>query len=163
MSNQKSRDWDRYIKNIRSSVDDVWLIARWFSNKGYSVRIPPTTYASKPEERLKHVDQGDLYVTIKGKEERIEVKALTKCFTCKDDWWHKTEVVICSIQSFDYADPKPLVYIMLNQARTHAIFVKSESKQHWFVKRLTDKRYEHMVQDFYVSPVDHVTFSAIEL
>ena len=160
MLRQEERDNRKVIQHVRKSQDDVWRIARWFSEKGYEVRIPPTSYAKNYQDRLNHQDKGDLYVTFQ-KEERVEVKGLSRQFTCKDDWPMGNIAIVCAKHSFDHANPKPFFYILLSADKVHAMFIRSDTKEHWEEKEYTDKRYESMRQVFYVCPIQYIKFSAV--
>ena len=160
MLRQEERDNRKVIQHVRKSQDDVWRVARWFSEKGYEVRIPPTSYAKNYQDRLNHQDKGDLYVTFQ-KEERVEVKGLSRQFTCKDDWPMGNIAIVCAKHSFDHANPKPFFYILLSADKVHAMFIRSDTKEHWEEKEYTDKRYESMRQVFYVCPIQYIKFSAV--
>lgn len=124
------------------------------------MRIPPTSYAKNYQDRLNHQDKGDLYVTFQ-KEERVEVKGLSRQFTCKDDWPMGNIAIVCAKHSFDHANPKPFFYILLSADKVHAMFIRSDTKEHWEEKEYTDKRYESMRQVFYVCPIQYIKFSAV--
>ena len=160
MQSFEERDNRKVIQHVRKSQDDVWRVARWFSEKGYEVRIPPTSYAKTYQDRLNHQDKGDLYVTFQ-KEERVEVKGLSRQFTCKDDWPMGNIAIVCAKHSFDHANPKPFFYILLSADKVHAMFIRSDTKEHWEEKEYTDKRYESMRQVFYVCPIQYIKFSAV--
>ena len=160
MLRPEERDNRKVIQHVRKSQDDVWRVARWFSEKGYEVRIPPTSYAKNYQDRLNHQDKGDLYVTFQ-KEERVEVKGLSRQFTCKDDWPMGNIAIVCAKHSFDHADPKPFFYVLLSADKVHAMFIRSDTKEHWEVREYTDKRYESMRQRFYVCPLQYIKFSAV--
>lgn len=156
----EDRNNERFLRHLKDSQDDVWRIARWFSDKGYEVRIPPTSYSKNYQDRLNHIDQGDLYVKFQ-KEERIEVKGLSARFTSKDDWPMGKTAIVCAKHSFDNADPKPFFYLLLSADKVHAMFIRSDTKEHWEVREYTDKRYESMRQRFYVCPLQYIKFSAV--
>lgn len=161
MQSSEERDNRKVVQHVRQSQDDVWRVARWLNSKGYEVRIPPTTYAKNYEDRLNHQDQGDLYVKFQ-KEERVEVKGLSAQFTSKDDWPMGDRAIVCAKHAFDHADPKPFFYVLLSADKIHAMFIRSDTKEHWEVKEYTDKRYESMRQRFYVCPIQYIKFGNIQ-
>lgn len=161
MQSSEERDNRKVVQHVRQSQDDVWRVARWLNNKGYEVRIPPTTYAKNYEDRLNHQDQGDLYVKFQ-KEERVEVKGLSTQFTSKNDWRFKDEAIVCAKHAFDHAEPKPFFYVLLSADKIHAMFIRSDTKEHWEVKEFNDKRYESMRQRFYVCPIQYIKFGNIQ-
>ena len=156
----EDRNNERFLRHLKDSQDDVWRIARWFSDKGYEVRIPATSYSKNYQDRLNHIDQGDLYVKFQ-REERVEVKGLSAQFTSKDDWPMGNTAIVCAKHSFDNADPKPFFYLLLSADKVHAMFIRSDTKEHWEVREYTDKRYESMRQRFYVCPLQYIKFSAV--
>lgn len=157
MQRPEDRNNERFLRHLKNSQDDVWRIARWFSDKGYAVRIPPTSYAKNYEDRLNHLDQGDLYVKFQ-REERVEVKGLSTQFTSKDDWPMGNAAIVCAKHSFDNAIPKPFFYLLLSADKIHAMFIRADTKDHWEVREYTDKRYESLRQKFYVCPIQHIKF-----
>jgi hypothetical protein len=161
MQSSEDRNNKRFLQHLRDSHDDVWRVAWWLNSKGYEVRIPPTTYAKNYEGRLNHQDQGDLYVKFQ-KEERVEVKGLSAQFTSKDDWPMGNTAIVCAKHSFDNADPKPFFYLLLSADKVHAMFIRSDTKEHWEVREYTDKRYESMRQRFYVCPIQYIKFGNIQ-
>jgi hypothetical protein len=161
MQSSEDRNNKRFLQHLRDSHDDVWRVAWWLNSKGYEVRIPPTTYAKNYEDRLNHQDQGDLYVKFQ-KEERVEVKGLSAQFTSKDDWPMGNTAIVCAKHSFDNADPKPFFYLLLSADKVHAMFIRSDTKEHWEVREYTDKRYESMRQRFYVCPIQYIKFGNIQ-
>ena len=156
----EDRNSERFLRHLKNSQDDVWRVARWFSDKGYEVRIPATSYTNNYQERLNHIDQGDLYIKFQ-KEERVEVKGLSTQFTSKDDWPMGNIAIVCAKHSFDNADPTPFFYMLLSADKVHAMFIRSDTKEHWEEKEYTDKRYESMRQVFYVCPIQYIKFSAV--
>ncbi len=161
MLRPEERDNRKVVQHVRQSQDDVWRVARWFSDKGYEVRIPPTSYAKNYQDRLNHQDKGDLYVKFQ-KEERVEVKGLSAQFTSKDDWPMGKTAIVCAKHAFDHAEPKPFFYVLLSADKIHAMFIRSDTKEHWEVKEFNDKRYESMRQRFYVCPIEYIKFGNIQ-
>lgn len=158
----EDRDHARVINNIKASHTTVERIAQWLIFKGYPTIITPTAYAATYDERLNCVDKGDLYISTKQGALRVEVKQLSTAFTCKEDWKFKDQAIVCAKHSFDKASPKPHMYILVSADKIHAMFVYSDTKDHWIPKQLKDSRYENMTQYFYVCPTEHIHFGRID-
>ena len=80
MDIHNKENFKRFVEHLGDSHDGVWNVAHWLNDKGYSVTVPPTSVAKSYEDRMNHVDGGDLFI-----QQRIEVKTLGINFTCKED------------------------------------------------------------------------------
>jgi len=149
----QDRDHSRFVDHLNQSRHGVWLIADWLNRKGMDVTVTASSVSKGYEDRMDHVDSGDLYIS-----QRVEVKSLSAEFTCKEEWPFGKELIVCAKHSYDNATPKPYMYVLLSKAKTHAIIVMGRDSKKWTVKRYKDKRYENMEQDFYISSVDDVQF-----
>lgn len=146
----------KFLSHLAASDAAVWLVARWLGSGGQSVRIPPTAKAPTREEWDGYVDGGDLFL-----EKRVEVKHLSVSFTNRKDWPFKDKFIVCAKHSFDRASPKPYVYVILNQAKTHAAVVKGDTHKYWQVGTRKDSRYDNVEQEFYLCPMDQVQFATM--
>ncbi len=149
----RERDFKKFLQHLDESIDGVLSAARWLNKRGYSVTIPPTTFAEKYEDRLKHVDGGDLFINM-----RIEVKTLGINFTSKEDWKFGSKFIVCAKHSYDNATPKPYGYIIQSADLQHIAIVNVTTFKQWYVERRKDSRYEDVTQDFYLCPIDLVKF-----
>lgn len=149
----KDRDHSRFVDHLNQSRHGVWLVADWLNRKGMDVTITANSVSKGYEDRMDHVDSGDLYIN-----QRVEVKSLSAEFTCKDNWPFGKELIVCAKHSYDNATPKPYMYMLLSKDKTHAIIIMGRNHKKWTVKKYKDKRYENMEQDFYISSVDDVDF-----
>lgn len=158
--NTKDRDHARFVKHLNESKYGVWLVADWLNDKHkFDVTITSNTVSKGYEDRMDHVDRGDLYISKPSIEPmRVEVKSLSAEFTCKEEWPFGGEMIVCAKHSYDNAEPKPYMYVLLNNQKTHAIIIKGEDHDKWRVKVYPDKRYENMVQSFYITSVEDVKF-----
>lgn len=158
--NVKERDHQRFVKHLNDSRYGVWLVADWLNeNYKFDVKITANTVSNGYDDRMEHVDRGDLYISKPDKEEmRVEVKSLSAEFTCKEDWPFGKQLIVCAKHSYDNSEPKPYMYVLLSNAKTHAIIIKGSDHDKWTVKTYPDKRYENMVQNFYISSVEDVKF-----
>lgn len=149
----KDRDHNRFVDHLNQSRHGVWLVADWLNRRGMDVTITANSVSKGYEDRMDHVDSGDLYIN-----QRVEVKSLSAEFTSKNDWPFGKELIVCAKHSYDNATPKPYMYMLLSKDKTHAIIIMGRNHKKWTVKRYKDKRYENMEQDFYISSVDDVDF-----
>ena len=149
----KNRDYQRFIEHLKESADGVLAAARWLNHRGYSVNMPPITFGKNYEDRLNHVDGGDLFISL-----RVEVKTLSVTFTSKADWKFGDKFIVCAKHSFDFASPKPYGYIIQSSDLAHLAVVNSTTFKHWYVEKKKDSRYEDMTQEFYLCPIDLVKF-----
>ena len=146
----------RFLRHLRESEWVRWYVAQWLSQSGYSVSLAPVRYAPTTADWQKFADQGDLHINM-----RIEVKGLSRHFTCREDWPFGVNFIVCARHSYDNADPKPYAYIILNNTCTHAAFVLSASYATWRVERRVDSRYDGIAQEYYLAPLDAVTFAPL--
>ena len=153
----KDRDHAKFIKNLDDSDESVWIAAMHLNQMGVPVTVRTHTKSESYDDRLNHLDQGDLEIV-----QRVEVKGLSTEFTCKDDFPFKS-IIVCAKHSWDFANPKPYAYMLLNKNRTHYGLIKGETRESWFVDSFKDKRYESMVQECYKTNLDNVTFGEINI
>ena len=147
-------DHERFVNHLEQSKEGVWLVANWLNQRhNFNVTVTANAVSNGYEARLKYVDFGDLYIN-----QRVEVKSLSASFTCKEDWTFGSHLIVCAKHSYDNATPKPYMYVLLSKEKTHAIVIMGRDHAKWTVRKYRDKRYENMVQNFYISSVDDVTF-----
>lgn len=152
----KIRDFQRFVKHLNDSHEGVISAANWLNSLGYSVTIPPSTVSDSYENRMKHVDNGDLYINM-----RVEVKTLGITFTSRADWKFGDKFIVCAKHSFDNAKPKPYAYIIQSADLKHIAVVHSTTFKQWYSESRKDSRYEDVTQDFYLCPIDLVRFHAV--
>ena len=152
----RERDFQRFVKHLSESHEGVISAANWLNSLGYSVTIPPSTVSDSYENRMKHVDNGDLYINM-----RVEVKTLGITFTSRADWKFGDKFIICAKHSFDNAKPKPYAYIIQSADLKHIAVVHSSTFKQWYSEARKDSRYEDVTQDFYLCPIDLVRFHAV--
>ena len=152
----RQRDFQRFVKHLSESHEGVISAANWLNSLGYSVTIPPSTVSDSYENRMKHVDNGDLYINM-----RIEVKTLGITFTSREDWKFGDKFIVCAKHSFDNAKPKPYAYIIQSADLKHIAVVHTHTFKQWYSEARKDSRYEDVTQDFYLCPIDLVKFHAV--
>jgi hypothetical protein len=132
MSDQEFRE------AIEESRPSVVLVAKWFMARGYVVRIPETRVRPTCNERERYRDKGDFFIVLPDKELRIEVKQLSHRFDSMGSLY--PNMIVNAVKSWDKADPKPYMHIMVNGQKTHFAFVRSKTSHHWFKKEEWDSR-----------------------
>lgn len=152
----RQRDFQKFVKHLSESHEGVISAANWLNSLGYSVTIPPSTVSDSYENRMKHVDNGDLYINM-----RVEVKTLGITFTSRADWKFGDKFIVCAKHSFDNAKPKPYAYIIQSADLKHIAVVHSTTFKQWYSESRKDSRYEDVTQDFYLCPIDLVRFHAV--
>jgi len=159
-SNNKS-DHGLFVNNLDLSEPARFKVALHLVKKGVTVTIPPMTKAKSYEDRMNHVDEGDLYINppmLIG--DRMEVKQLTTQFTCERDWPYP-KFFVCAKHSFDNADPIPHAYILLAKDEKNMAVVHSSTHPSWTSMMVKDGRYKNMIQDTYVCPTNLIKWRKI--
>ena len=146
-------DRQRFKNHLEESHNAVWMIADRLAGKGHTVTVNPTNYIKCRENWDDFSDRGDLYIQL-----RVEVKKLGVDFTNRSNWPFGQKFIVCAKHSFDGANPKPHCYYILNNKKTHAALVMSDTSKSWYTEKRTDRRYEDMTQDFYLCPINLVKF-----
>jgi len=151
-------DFDKFINHLDASHDAVWMVARWLVSHGTQVTVNTTSKAKNRAECRDHMDNGDLYIN-----QRVEVKGLSTEFTCAEDWPYKDWFMIVAKYKYDISNPKPIMFVYLNKARTHLAILKTDTYDQWRVRyNVKDRRYDNVVQDFYECPTKLVKFMPLE-
>ena len=138
----------KFLEHLKESKTAVWVVARWLSERGYSVKINPTPVADKHENWESYADNGDIEIN-----QRVEIKEVSQTFTSTADWPFGTEFIVCARHSFDRATPKPFAYIILSKCNKYAAIVMVSTHKYWYVERRKDSRYEDVSQEFYFCPL----------
>lgn len=149
------QDHETFLKHLSESDSAVWHVARWLQSRGNQITVPPSSSSERYEDRMKYVDNGDLYI-----QQRIEVKRRGINFTGKKDWPHRN-FIVCAKHAFDNAVPKPLGYFVLSNDMKYAGYVDAKSKDSWTVETKKDSRYIDYTQDFYVTELDGVSWFSL--
>lgn len=153
MENINDRNFEKFKGHLVDSVDGVLNASRWLNKLGYTVIMPPLSIAKDYNDRLNHLDGGDLFI-----QQRIEVKTLSAEFTCAEDWPFKQKFIVCAKHSFDNAKPKPYAYLIQNASKTHVAIVPASTHKEWQIEERRDSRYEDLTQLFYLCPLHLVKF-----
>jgi len=144
-----------FLQGLDKSRESVWITAKWLNGLGYPVTVNVAPVRDKHKNWKNYADHGDIEIS-----QRVEVKHLTVPFTNKQDWPFKDKFIVCAKHSYDFAIPKPYMYIIVDDDYSHVAVVRSDSKPHWYVENKRDSRYVEEVyeQDFYLCPMEHVMF-----
>lgn len=148
-------DDDKFKKHLAQSHSAVWKVAQYLSSKGNPVTVPPTFVTPNHKDWKEYADDGDIYMG-----QRIEVKRRGFSFSSKESWPYKT-FMVCAKHSFDNAKPKPYAYFVLSKEGNNSAVVMASTQKSWIVDRVKDKRYDNMVQDVYLCPLNLVKFISL--
>lgn len=154
---------ERFAKRLKESQPAVDFAKEYLERNGYEV-VKPEDKGVTPsyEDRMKYVDNGDLYCKKGDTDEwcRVEVKHQSREFTCKEDWPFKNMFVLAK-HALDRANPKPSFYLNFNKSLTHVAKISSESESEWFLMPFQDKRYLNKRETAYACPINFVEFSTV--
>lgn len=145
-------NWTHFTDQLASSYQTVYSVAHWLTGKGYSVTMPKRAVAASAKDASTYVDEGDLFLHL-----RLEVKRRKLDFTCKEDFPFP-DIMVCSRNSYDRADPKPFTYYMVNKAGSHAAIVRSSTSKNWTIQTTKDGRRVNYQQEIYYCPVELLEF-----
>ena len=141
------RTQEEFIHDLRASAKTVVFVAEALRGKGYPVTLLPNEESPSKEERMSFTDDGDLMLGM-----AVEVKQSSYSFTSPEDFPYD-DVIVMAKHAWDGKTPSPHSVVMVNKEKTHAVVTKADSKPHWKVKTLPDKRYpEDPHQQFYLIP-----------
>ena len=108
------RDDPTFVADFEYGESAPWALGRHFQSD-YNIFIPRRRLRPTAKERKAYADQGDLYLSVGGKQKRVEVRRVKKWV---DDVYPFDEVAIMKTRIFDKAaDPekpgKPVWAMML--------------------------------------------------
>lgn len=140
-----------FVSDLLASQTTVTLVERWLRAKGFNVRAPEIKVRPDPSQRMDYSDAGDIIY-----EERLEVKRRQNIdFTSAADYPYRDGVIVDVCHKYDRARPKPIAYVVVNRAGTHAAVIRRDSAKSWARRDIFDKG---RTREFYVAPLDVVTF-----
>ena len=147
---------------VRGAKDDEILACEWLKSLGNDCEVLPKTYAKHQSERMQHTDHGDLKVVLRmfdGTIPRVMgVKGRSIEFTSREDFPFPT-LIVCSVNSWKYSDPKPRGFISLCKCRKHAAIVWSSTRRAWKEEDFVDGRPNRGEKETnYVCPTHCVQF-----
>lgn len=140
-----------------------WRIARWFSNEGHAVWVPPNGlhhYEGHMDRIYQNSDDGDIHIT-----QRVEVRQITAPFTCREDWPFK-DFIVATRYEFDRAitkPPRPVAYMVVNPEVTHMAYVLTMTRQHWHIETRNSRPLIDIgPREYYITTLDHVRFVSLK-
>jgi hypothetical protein len=143
-----------FVSDLRDSQAAVWRVARWLSGRGNNVTVRPVRVRPTTADIQDYGDSGDLEII-----QRLEVKQRALAFTSAADYPFST-VIVDVAHTWDRAQPKPVAYVILNNAGTVAAVVHARTFPRW---RKVTKHDQAKGRDrtFYECPLSCVKFLAI--
>ena len=155
-----AKNHDKFLEHLDTSIDTVFICARYLYDKGHTVTINAMTKAKTYGDWKVHADKGDLEVLWNGVPKRIEVKGISTDFVDASDWKFP-DFIVCAAHSWDKADPKPEAYFIFNKKRTHVAIVLGKHSHTWTKAGKYDKPYTEYAQEFYFSPLDKILWRKV--
>ena len=110
---------------------------------------------------MKYLDDGDLYYKKDGQWMRVEVKHVSRSFTNAEDWPFK-DMFVCAIHAWDKADPKPDIFLILDNDMSHIAEISGNSSGEWYMSSFKDSRYVNYRQTAYCCPLNLIKFSKMD-
>lgn len=148
--------FDAWIERLRLSQPSVYEAARWLRymrdkhDLKYKILVPETTYSKSVEDNPNHSDKGDILLLFPcGTIAVVEVKKISRLFTCMDDWPFGDGAMVDRCATFDKKDPVPWRYICWSDDMC-ALFVLDveKTRAEWW-KKSTFNTQEQAWQPFY--------------
>lgn len=158
---QKEANNKSFNAHLRDSREAVNFYAKYLTRLGCQIEIPEERLTPTYEQRLEYADSGDLFTQIGDKRIRLEVKQRRNIeFSGRADYPYQS-IMVCAAHSFEYADPKPYVYVILNRSLTAAAYILGDTSPEWWVEERKDKRYYNYVQRFFFANLDCVKWKRL--
>jgi hypothetical protein len=152
-------DRPQFVRLMNQSYEITKLVAKWFECKGFRVEIPELRISPSWNDRLDYSDSGDFYFFNNQGKKRVEVKYWPKIdFKSLDEVY--ANVIVNAVNSWDAAEPKPDLHIIVNKSKSHVVWINSTTKQHWYKDRVYDRR-KNGERTFYFCPKRYL--SCVEL
>jgi hypothetical protein len=158
MSTADERDHARFITHLEASKSAIDFIVDWLTELGYDCVKSNTRYAPTHADYKRFSDDGDIFIMLGGKRERLEGKKLGVTFSGHADWPFGQKFIVCAKHRWDYAEQKPYAFIVVSADWKHLGVLHGVTFRHWRVEVKTDHRYEIGQQRFYVAPTSLVRF-----
>ena len=160
---QQDENHKRFNKHLDESQSAVVFAKKYLESLGYEVRDKPETKKTLSYgERMKYVDDGDLYYYKDRDWRRVEVKRVSTDFESAEDWPYRMFSVMAK-HAWDKADPKPDIILTFSKSMRHVASVKGDSQDDWFPVSFKDRRYINYRQTTYATTVDNVKFSKVDV
>jgi hypothetical protein len=152
-------DYDKFCKLQKHAEVVALEVARWLANTGHKVNMPVNSLAPNQEERHKHYDNGDIFVT-----KRVEVKYWPDIdFHSVEDVPYK-DVIIDEAYKVAKHHPNTLYgYVIVNKSETGGLVITTSTRKHWFEREMIDRKQEPPERKFVMIPkrfVKYVEFPA---
>jgi len=160
MSDDRRGQHQKFLERLDASRPSIFRVAEWLHKRGYSVSIPAIQYAPTAKEHLKYVDHGDIVIEKNGKKGLVEVKHMIKRnFTCAAD--HKRDdILLSNVNAVKRLINRVTAYVIVNQTMTHVAVIYSNTKEHWFEKKVFAKNTQNY-EMFMACPIKFVEFRCI--
>jgi len=151
---------ERFKKRLIGSRQALFRVAEWLHQYGYYIAIPPMKIRKENEDPKDFFDDGDLFITKEGSpRKRIETKGLSVTFTNAMDWPYG-DPLVSNKAAVDRGIEEVEAYISVSSDMDHIVIIKTDTKEHWYVKELIPKTTGRPEQ-FYCCPIEYAVFKDI--
>ena len=122
-----------FLAALEKSQQSVCAVAVYLTRLGQTIQMNGLQKAPTPQQRDAFRDLGDLHIL-----KRLEVKQRTIDWTCRYDYPF-SDFLVTGKSSFDQGE-KPLGFIILNRAGTHAAMINCDTRHQWSVRSVRHPR-----------------------
>lgn len=150
---EKFQAWIGRLKYSLPSVQEaaMWLLyMKHKYNLKYEIEIPETTFSKSVEDNPNHSDNGDIILHFPdGSRLVVEVKQISRNFTCRQDWPFGDRAMVDRCATFDKKDPVPWRYICWSHDKRSLFVLNVKRTRHkWWIES-TFNTQEQKYQPFY--------------
>ena len=149
--------FDTFKKLVKPSHAAVSLVASYLSYNGLTVQIGGLHVAPSQDLVEDYLDGGDLRICVP-----VEVKHLSRDFTCLEDWPFGDKFIVDAKDSYDRKKEQPARYIVVSKSMTHCAIVSVHAtRPHWYAEPRSHQHYG-TTKLYYFCPLKMVKFGAME-
>lgn len=143
----------KFLERLARSSETVLAVADWLHRSGRTVEIPATRFAPTADQADAFVDEGDIIII---ERKIIQVKGISRDFTCRDDWPFG-EYLVSNKEAVERMDGRVSAYVTVGKSLRCAAIVDGGSRKDWY---LTNKKAANTgnVEAFYACSLDYVVF-----
>ena len=154
---QEVSDQD-FLTKLDESQEDIAKAAAILHGAGHHIELPAAAVRPTYADRMRYLDQGDLYVYAKS---RIEIKRnRTGFWTGAHDHRFPT-LIVCNAYRHRTMQPPPACYWIFNAPRTVVAVVPCNTIDQWWIEQIPLYK-RGTLHDCYLCPVELPAYYTIE-